>query len=164
MAKLRAEGARRAAAGTAAAYMAAAQKAAATATAAAAAAVAAAHKTAKAQPVDFEEGTRKPRKTANTIVTNKAVKKRRVTKAFKEACIAYADCKESKEMTAAEVCMSVALVSQLSPTSAPKPGVEKRFLRDGKAGESSGKPGRKDLSAAEPLAPVAAAASKRPRH
>ena len=55
VAKLRAEGAWRTAAGTAAA-----QKAAATATAAAAA-VAAAQKAVKAQPVDtFEEGTRKP--------------------------------------------------------------------------------------------------------
>ena len=36
-----------------------------------------------------------------------------------------------------------ALVSQLSPKSAPKPGVVKGFVRDGKAGESPGKLGRK---------------------
>jgi len=72
VAQLKAEGARRTAAGTAAAYMAAAQKAAATA-AAAAAAVAAAQKAVKAQPVGtFEKGTRKSRKTANTILSNKA--------------------------------------------------------------------------------------------
>ena len=72
VAQLKAEGARRAAAGTAAAYMAAAQKAAVTAAAAAAAAqkaVAAAQKAVKAQPVGtFEKGTRKSRKTANTIL------------------------------------------------------------------------------------------------
>ena len=76
VAQLKAEGARRAAAGTAAAYMAAAQKAAATAAAAAAAAaVAAAQKAVKAQPVGtFEKGNRKSRKTANTILSNKADK------------------------------------------------------------------------------------------
>ena len=76
VAQLKAEGARRAAAGTAAAYMAAAQKAA----AAAAAAVAAAQKAVKAQPVGtFEKGNRKSRKTASTLLPNKADKKRRVT-------------------------------------------------------------------------------------
>jgi len=137
VAQLQAESARRAAAGTAAAYMAAAQKAAATATvAAAAAAVAAAQKAVKAQPVDtFEEGTRRSRKTANTILPNKADKKRRVTKALREPCIAYAGCKETREMTVGEVCMSVALVNQLSPKSAPKPRMAKGFVRDGKAGE-----------------------------
>lgn len=142
VAQLQAESARRAAAGT---YMAAAQKAAATATvAAAAAAVAAAQKAVKAQPVDtFEEGTRRSRKTANTILSNKADKKRRVTKAFRESCIAYAGCKETREMTAGEVCMSVVLVNQLSPKSAPKPRMVKGYVRDGKVGESPGKRGRK---------------------
>ena len=121
--------------------MAAAQKAAATATvAAAAAAVAAAQKAVKAQPVDtFEEGTRRSRKTANTILSNKADQKRRVTKAFRESCIAYAGCKETRDMTAGEVCMSVALVNQLSP----KPRMVKGYVRDGKVGESPGKRGRK---------------------
>ena len=158
VAQLQAEGARRAASGTAAAYMAASQKAAATATvAAAAAAVAAAQKAVKAQPVDtFEEGTRRVRKTANTILSNKADKKRRVTKAFKESCVAYAGCKEAGEMTASEVCMSVALVHQLSPKSAPKPRMVKEFVRDGKVGESPGERGRKFKIGPELLDAVAA--------
>jgi hypothetical protein len=161
VAQLKAEGARRAAAGTAAAYMAAAQKAAATAAtaaaAAAAAAVAAAQKAVKAQPVDtVEKGTRKSRKTANTILSNKADKKRRVTKAFKESCVAYAGCKEAGEMTASEVCMSVALVHQLSPKSAPKPRMVKEFVRDGKVGESPGERGRKFKIGPELLDAVAA--------
>ena len=124
--------------------MAAAQKAASTVTAAAAATVTAlTHKAAKAQPVEFKEGTRTSRKTANTIVTNKAAKQRRVTKAFRESCIAYAGCKETRDMTAGEVCMSVALVNQLCPKSAPKPRMVKGYVRDGKVGESPGKRGRK---------------------
>ena len=98
------EAAQEAAAGTQKAFVAAAQKAASVAAAAAvavAAAAVAAEKYLKAQPVETsEEGTRKSRKTANMIVTNKAAKKRRVTKGFKEACLAYAACKEAKEMTA----------------------------------------------------------------
>ena len=136
--------------------MAAAQKAAAT-VAAVAAAVAAAQKAVKAQPVGtFEEGNRKSRKTASTILSNKADKKRWVTKAFKEACIAYAGCKEAREITAGEVCMSVALVNQLSPKSAPKPRMVKEFVRDGKAGESPGKCGRKFKIGPELLDAVAA--------
>jgi len=80
----------------------------------------------------FEEGTRKSRRTASTILSNKADKKRRVTKALEEACIAYAGCEEDQEMTADEVCMSVALVNHLSPKSAPKSRKVKEFVRDGK--------------------------------
>ena len=90
VAKHQQEAAQEAAAGTQEAFAAAAQKAAsvaAAAVAAAAAAAAAAEKSLKTQPVEtFEEGTRKSRKTASTVVTNKAAKKRRVTKGFKKAC------------------------------------------------------------------------------
>ena len=123
----------RAAAGTAAACMAATQKAAVTATAATAA-VAATQKAVKAQPVDtFEEGTRKSRKTANTILPNKADKKLWAAMALKEARIAHASCKGAQEITAGEVCISVALVNQLSPKGAPNEGFFARRLDRGVA-------------------------------
>ena len=85
MAKHQQEAAQEAAAGTQKAFVAEAQKAASVAAVAAAAAAAAAEEPLKTQPVEtFEEGTRKSRKTASTIVTHKAAKKRRVTKGFKE--------------------------------------------------------------------------------
>jgi hypothetical protein len=83
-------------AGTTAAIMAAAQKTAAAAVVAAAAVAMAVQKSLKAQPMDtFEEGTRKSRKTASTVLTNKAAHKRRKTDGFKEACLAFAACTES---------------------------------------------------------------------
>ena len=59
-------------------------------------------------------------------------------------------------MTASEVCMSVALVHQLSPKSAPKPRMVKEFVRDGKVGELPGKRGRKFKTGPELLDAAAA--------
>jgi len=80
VAKHQQEAAQEAVAGTQKAFVAAAQKAtsvAAAAAAAAAAVAATAKKSLKTQPVEtFEEGTCKSRKTASTIVTNKAATKK----------------------------------------------------------------------------------------
>ena len=92
MAKHQQEAVQEATAGTQKAFVAAAQKAASVAAAAEAsadAAAAAAEKSLKTQPVEtFEEDTRKSRKMASTTAINKAAKKLRVTKGFKEACLA----------------------------------------------------------------------------
>ena len=48
----------------------------------------------------FEEGTRKSRKTANKVLTNKAAHKRRKSDGLKEACLAFAACTETSKLPA----------------------------------------------------------------
>jgi len=95
------------------------------------------------------EGTRKARKVVNKTHCNKAAEKRLESKLLKETCLKYAELKESKEMTAEEVCIQVALNNNLSPSRAPKPFTVKKFVREDRAGESPGKRGRKFKAGSE---------------
>jgi len=73
---------------------------------------------------------------------DKQAKRGRV-KAFKTACLQYAEVKEAGGLTAQQVCSWVGNQMCQSPASAPKPGSVRKQVALGLAGESPGKRGRK---------------------
>jgi len=136
-------------AGTAKHYTKAAEKAAAAAQLAAAAAATAAGKAVKAaaapKKVTVKEltGSNMTRGQASGAKKIGKQKKRTQVKAFKVACVQYAEVKEAGGLTSQQVCDWVGYQMCLSPGSTPKPAVVRKQVALGLAGESPGKRGRK---------------------
>jgi hypothetical protein len=70
-------------------------------------------------------------------------KKRVQVKAFKTACLQYAEVKEAGGLTSQQVCDWAGYQMCLSPSSAPKPAVVRKQVHLGLAGVPPGKRGRK---------------------